>query len=399
MNFPKHVEWIDTLPALRNFCARCRGADWIALDTEFLREKTYYPQFCLLQVATRTHIACIDTLRLTTLEPLLPYLFDPSITKIVHAGRQDLEIFYHHWGQLPAPLFDTQIAAPLTGMCEQVSYGALIAELFGVTVDKHHTRTDWTSRPLSDAQLRYAAEDVMYLGAAYEKLRDQLEVLGRLSWVEEECALLVNPSMYRNPNQEGWRRIGAAQHLRGQSLAILQDLAAWREETARTENIPRAWVVKDDTLLYMARNAPKTVEQLQPIRHLNERAVKRYGAEWCQRIRVVAARNIPIDLEPIKPRASKKNHGQEALYDFLNAIVQLKASEASLSPSLLASRKDLEQFVESPENSKLTHGWRWVAIGQELTKVLEGEYGLFMQNGQLAWKTVHEADCIGQCGL
>ncbi|WP_347257800.1 ribonuclease D, partial [Methylocaldum sp.] len=160
------ISYIDSPSQLQDFCRAVENSPWLAVDTEFLREKTYFPKFCLLQIATADKIACIDPLALESLDPVADLLFDPAITKVFHAGRQDLEIFFHLWGKLPAPIFDTQIAAPLIGLPEQISYAGLISELLGITLGKGHARTDWSLRPLADAQLRYAADDVVHLGTA-----------------------------------------------------------------------------------------------------------------------------------------------------------------------------------------------------------------------------------------
>jgi ribonuclease D len=381
MNPSHHVVFVDSPAQLHDFCATLRGAEWIAIDTEFLREKTYYPKFCLLQVATGTHAACIDPLALDTLDPLTDILFDPAVTKVLHSGRQDLEIFHQLWNRLPVPLFDTQIAAPLIGLAEQISYAGLIQEILGVSLAKTHTRTDWSLRPLSEAQLRYAADDVVYLGAAYQALRGKLEALGRLGWLESDFAALLNPDLYETPPEQAWQRIGGTQQLRSRQLAVLQTLAAWREETARRQDLPRSWVVKDEVLLDLARVAPKSPEDLRRIRGLEERTQKRYGNDLCRLIREAQDRTAePLDLKARPPRRSPD---QEALLDLLNAVVRLRASQHALNPAVLAGRKDLEQLLDQPEDSKLLQGWRKAMAGEELAAILAGECQIAVVNGRL----------------
>lgn len=381
MNPPHHIDFIDSPSRLQEFCAGLRGAEWIAVDTEFLREKTYYPKFCLLQIATGSRVACIDPLSLETLDPLAEILFDPAVTKVLHSGRQDMEIFYQLWQRLPAPVFDTQIAAPLIGIAEQISYAGFIAELLGVSLSKSHTRTDWSLRPLSDAQLRYAADDVIYLGAAYQALRGRLEALGRLGWLEDDFAALLNPTLYDVPPEQAWQRIGGTQQLRTRQLAVLQALAAWREDTARRQDIPRNWVVKDEVMLDLARIAPKNPDDLRRIRGLEERALKRYGNDLCRLVRE-AQDKAPEPLDA-KARPPRKTAEQEALLDLLSAVVRLRAAQQSLNPAVLAGRKDLEQLLDQPEESRLLQGWRRAMAGEELAAILRGECRITVADGRV----------------
>ncbi|MGZ8216342.1 ribonuclease D [Methylomagnum sp.] len=375
------VDFIDSPARLSEFCASLRGAEWIAVDTEFLRERTYYPRFCLLQIAHGPHVACIDPLALDNLDPLADILFDPAVTKVLHAGRQDLEIFHQLWNRLPAPLFDTQIAAPLIGLAEQISYAGLVAELLGVSLSKTHSRTDWSLRPLSDAQLRYAADDVIYLGAAYQALRGQLEALDRLGWLADDFAALLNPALYETPPELAWQRIGGVQQLRSKQLAILQGLAAWREETARAQDIPRNWVVKDEAMVDLARIAPKNPEELKRVRGLEERTLKRYGNQLCQLI-CEGQDRAPPALD-IKARSARRTPEEEALLDLLNAVVRLRAAQHTLNPAVLAGRKDLEQLLDQPEQSKLLKGWRKAMAGEELMALLRGECHIAVADGCL----------------
>jgi len=375
------ISYIDSFSHLQDFCAALKSASWLAVDTEFLREKTYFPKFCLLQIASADKVACIDPLALESLEPIADLLFDPAITKVFHAGRQDLEIFFHLWGRLPAPLFDTQIAAPLIGLPEQISYAGLISELLGVTLSKGHARTDWSLRPLTEAQLRYAADDVIHLGTAYRTLCRQLEALDRLNWPEGDFAALLNPQLYENAPEHAWQRIGGHYQLQPAQLAVLQGLAAWREDAARQQDIPRNWLVKDEVLFDLARLLPTAPDSLRLIRGLEERTLKRYGSQLCRIVE--EAKHRPPPPVSLKPRPAKKTPEQEALLDVLSAVVRLRAAQHSLNPAILAGRKDLEQLMEEPEQSKLLQGWRKAMAGAELEALLRGERQLRVTDGRL----------------
>ncbi|HLF96389.1 MAG TPA: ribonuclease D [Methylococcaceae bacterium] len=366
--------FIDTPDRLREFCQAISGSPWLAVDTEFLRERTYYPEFCLLQVANDRIAACIDPLALADLTPILDVLYDPAILKVFHAGRQDLEIFFQLRGSLPLPLFDTQLAAPLLGYQEQIGYGGLVAEMLGVTLSKAHSRTDWSKRPLSPEQLDYAVDDVVLLGQLYPALRGQLESLGRLDWLDEDFRALADPALYRNDPENAWQRVSGIYKLNGKTLAVAQELAIWREIVAKRDNLPRGWIFKDDTLLDLARLRPATPEQLGSLRGLGERTVKRSGGELCRLIADAAAKPpIPLFRQPAPPRPTLE---QEAVLDALQAVVRLRAVQNRLNPSSVASRKDLEWLLLEKTGGELREGWRHHLVGQELEELLEGEGGI-----------------------
>lgn len=374
--------FIDTPAGLRDFCQAISGSPWLAVDTEFLRERTYYPEFCLLQVANDRVAACIDPLALADdLEPILDVLYEPAVLKVFHAGRQDLEIFFLLRGALPLPLFDTQLAAPLLGYAEQIGYAGLVAELLGVTLDKAHARTDWSKRPLSPEQLRYAADDVVLLGRLYPMLRQQLESLGRLEWLTEDFAALADPAIYRNAPEIAWQRVSGVYKLNGKMLAVAQALAGWRETIAQRDNLPRGWIFKDDTLLDLARLRPASTEQLGTLRGLGERTMKRFGAELCRLIQDAAARPPdPLQLKPSPPRPTQE---QEAVLDALQAVVRLRAAQNRLNPAVVASRKDLEWLLAEKTGGALREGWRQHLVGEELDALLAGEGRLTLSAARL----------------
>lgn len=269
--------YIVDQPALDEFCAGLRGASWLALDTEFIREQTYYPQLCLVQIASPDQIACIDPLALPSLEPLLAVLYDPTVTKVLHAAYQDLEIFYCLRGAVPAPVFDTQQAAAALGYGDQIGYAHLAQRMLGVALEKTHTRVDWRRRPLAAAWLAYAANDVRYLREIYLR---QWAMLTERGWPEalaENFAALADPARYQPQPQEIWRRIRDHRRLRGPQQAVLQALAAWREEQAMHHDRPRRWILHDGLLLDMARRMPGDLDSLAQIRGLPPATLRRHG--------------------------------------------------------------------------------------------------------------------------
>ncbi len=378
--------FIDSEQALVELCKEIESTHWIVLDTEFMRENTYYPQLCLLQIATQDKLACIDPLALTHLDPILDIIYNPNIIKIMHACSQDMEIFYHLRGSLPSPVFDTQVAAPLLGFPPQVGYARLIEDLLGIKLDKTHTRTDWSRRPLSQEQLRYAADDVLYLSQAYPLLHEQLNERSRLEWLQEDFAALSDAGPYSKPPHDAWLRIKGSNRLSGKQLSVLQALAEWREQTARETNRPRSWLMRDDILLDMARQRPTSTEALSHIRGLNERTLRKYRDTLLEIIKHAMTQTAEKVHQP--PRPTPLTTDQESLVDILMAVVRQRASEQSISPSVLASRKDLENLVRGEGQPSITQGWKAAMVGNELKQMLDGKTILRVQNGKLEIETV-----------
>jgi ribonuclease D len=368
------IQYINSPEQLNALCQQIHGQPWIAMDTEFLREKTYYPKFCLLQIATPDWVACVDPLAIADLTPLLDVIYDPSIVKVLHSCRQDLEIFYQITGKIPGPVFDTQIAAPLLGFQENPGYAMLVSSFLNVNLSKAHTRTDWSVRPLSEDQIQYAADDVIYLCKIYKLMCEQLDKLGRLDWLDSDFALLNDPELYQLSPENAWLKIRGKNKLTGKQLSIMQSLTEWRERTAQQENKPRSWLFQDDLLLEFAKLQPVTLADLAKIRNINERSVNRYGKALCELID--SARQRPPKPLAEKDRSAKKTQQYEAVLDVLSAVVRIRAEENSLNPIILATRKDLEQLLFGEDDCLLLHGWRYNMAGKELQGLLRGEYKL-----------------------
>lgn len=384
------INYINTPEQLAAVCEQVKKVSWLALDTEFLREKTYYPKFCLLQIATPEWVACIDPIALPDLDALFDVIYDPGIVKVFHSCRQDLEIFYQLTGKLPAPIFDTQVAAPLLGFQDNPGYAMLVSSLLNINLSKAHTRADWSHRPLTDAQIEYAADDVIYLCRIYQIVVQKLAELGRADWLKNDFAELSNPALYQVIPEKAWLKIKGKNKLTGKQLSIIQVLAEWREKTAQAEDRPKSWLLRDELLFDIAKLQPETVSDLINVRGINERTVNRHGKVLCQLI--TAAKNrAPIPLHE-KGRAAKKSQQQEAILDILTALVRIRAEENALNPSILASRKDLEVLLmEDDDECPLLHGWRYSMAGKELVGLLEGELLLGIEADKLVIINKHDA--------
>ena len=383
-----NIQYIDTTDKLAALCRKIQNESWVAVDTEFLREKTYFPKFCLLQIASADWVACVDPLVLPSLDILFDVLSSHSIIKVFHSCRQDQEIFFLLTGKLLEPIFDTQLAAPLLGFQENPGYGMLVSGLLNINLTKAHTRTDWSLRPLSEAQLRYAADDVIYLGRIYEIILRKLMDFGRADWLQDDFARLTNPELYKSPPEKAWLKLKGKNKLTGKQLSVFQVLSEWREKTAKAENRPRNWLLRDDLILELTKLQPVHIEELAKIRTINERTAKRFGHELCRLISEAKLRP-PIKLDE-KERLPKKNQQQEAVLDVMTAVVRIRAEENALNPAILAPRKDLEKLLFEYPQCRLLHGWRYSMVGEELTTLLQGKLSLSLQSGKLVIEDVNQ---------
>jgi ribonuclease D len=373
--------YIDTPEQLAALCEQLRRHDWLTLDTEFLREKTYRPRLCLLQVANPEVVACVDPLALDDLSPLLEVLYDTAITKVLHAAHQDLEIFFEMRGALPTPVYDTQVAATLLGHGDQIGYGNLVKAELGIELDKAHARTDWCHRPLDKAQLDYAADDVRHLRDIYLNQRRQLAELGREQWLQADFDELADPARYRNPPEEAWLRVKGGNRLRGGQLAVLRSLAAWREVQAQQSDRPRRWIIKDEVLLDLAKQMPADEARLRRIRGLEEGSVQRHGATLLRLID--EAKGVPKEQWPTLKEGIRLQPEQEPLVDVLMALLRERCQQQRITPSAVAGRRELERLMLGETDIPLLHGWRAAIAGNDLQALLRGELVLRIEQGRL----------------
>ncbi|MBE0475488.1 MAG: ribonuclease D [Coriobacteriia bacterium] len=374
--------YVTDVGGLRELVERVRPAGIVGFDTEFLRERTYYARLCLVQVATDDVTAIVDPLALDDLAPLLEVLADPDVLKVVHAGSQDVEIFYHQAGVVPAPLFDTQLAATLAGFPSQVGYSNIVKELLSAELHKTETFTDWSRRPLSAEQVAYALDDVRYLPDVYRRLRERLEREGRLGWLEPQLKHLADPASYEVRPEEQYRRIKRLGALKPRQLGVLLKLAAWREREAMRRDVPRRWVLGDDALYEIARRAPVDERQLASIRGVGDKAAREARRGLLDAVRQGLA--MPEDELPRVKRRGRPLRDVEGAVDLMAALVRLRARERSVALPQLATRKELELLAQGEgEASGLLAGWKREMIGEELVDLLEGRLRLAVRDGAL----------------
>ena len=350
---------IRTTAALREALAVIDAAELVAIDTEFMRVDTYYPKFCLLQIATPTAVYCIDPLADVDLAELGARLAATRQPKLMHAARQDLEVLGPIGAGNPQPLIDTQLAAALLGLSDQISYAAVVEQYCGVAIDKSQTRTDWSQRPLTAEQLRYAALDVTYLLPVWAAMERELAAQGKLGWLQEECERLLT---LREDNAPAWQRVKGLMSLEADSLATACALADWREGIARSADRPRNWILKDEILLAVARRLPRTMAQLADVQGLPAATVRRHG-EALLALLDEAASAPPPALPSRAPRLTPA--GTRLLGEF-QQYVRDQATATSVAPTLIAARRDLEQLIYGETAPRLMSGWREALVGREL---------------------------------
>lgn len=373
--------YIQSPEQLQEFCSRLGTPDWIAIDTEFMREKTYFAKLCLIQIATPDIIACIDPLTLKDLSPLLKILENPAITKVMHAARQDMEVLQPLGGGLPAPIFDTQLAATVLGYGDQVGYGNLVKTMLDVELEKAHTRADWSRRPLEPAQLKYAADDVIYLCQVYQQQLKLLEEKGRRDWLNEDFARLTDPDTYANPPENAWLRVKGAKRLQPRQLAVVQALAAWREQQAISTDRPRRWILQDDVLLELARHMPKDMQAMEKLRGLESAILKRHGQTLLPIIKT--ASELPKEQWPVLELPPRLSTEQDAIVDAMMALLRHQCQQHDISPAVITSRRGLEALVLGQQDIPVLHGWRAAIAGNKLQALLKGESALQVSNDQL----------------
>ncbi len=367
---------IQTSADLAAFRDRLRGERFVAVDTEFMREKTYWPQLCLVQVAGSAEARCIDPLAPDIdLAPLKDLMRDTSVLKVFHAARQDLEIFHQMLGELPRPLFDTQIAAMVCGFGDQVGYETLASKLAKARIDKTMRFTDWARRPLSDKHLSYALSDVTHLRVVHEKLAETLARNGRSHWLDQEMALLTNPAAYETDPDEAWRRL----KVRGKSpryLAAVIALSAWREREAQGRDLPRQRVLRDEALLDIAAQNPDSVDALAQVRSMSRsHAEGRHGREILEAL-AHARQRAPESL-PRLPAREDTPQGLGPIVDLLKVLLKMKCETAGVAQKLVASSADLERIAADDEaDVPALDGWRRELFGGDALALKRGRLAL-----------------------
>jgi ribonuclease D len=352
---------VTTAQDLTALAARLATADAVAVDTEFLRERTYRAELCLIQVATSDEAACVDPLLLSDLSDFARALTMTRPVKVMHACRQDLEVLYPVAG-LVGPVFDTQIAAALTGAPAQVGYADLVRRLLGRDLPKAHTRTDWSKRPLSPEQIEYALDDVRYLLPLKAHLEGQIEQLGRTAWLTEELAGLATTSNFTVEPEQAWLRVKGLHGLDAARARLLKQLAAWRERRAIERNRPRGWILEEGILREIVLRVPRTPEALAAIADLPPSLFKNCGAEI---LACVEAAHIPDPAPPLDPRA-RPDPARTALVRKLADLNQSIALELAMSPEVLTTRRELEQLADGRRDVSVLQGWRRSVVGERL---------------------------------
>jgi len=370
---------LTTTDALAEFCARAAHVPYVTVDTEFLRERTYFAQLCLVQLALPgtddADAVLIDPLaEAMSLDPLFDLFRNESVVKVFHAARQDLEIFHVDGDVMPTPMFDTQVAAMVCGFGEQVGYETLVRKIAKAGLDKSSRFTDWSRRPLSDAQKTYALADVTHLRQIYEYLAAELARTGRTAWVEEELQNLTNREAYVVEPEHAWKRLKTRTNS-GRFLAILRELARYREETAQSRNVPRSRIMKDDLLMELASTKPRNVQDLGKSRLLQREGRKGDAAEAILAAVKRGSEVSPEDM-PKAPALRDKSQLNPALADLLRVLLKAKAEEAGVAQKLIASSADLDDIACGGRDGLWAHGWRHEVFGADALRLCDGQIAL-----------------------
>jgi ribonuclease D len=368
---------------LAQICQRLVTAEFITVDTEFMREQTFWPELCLVQIASDTVEAVVDPLAAgIELAPFYELMANPGVTKVFHAARQDIEIMYSEAGLIPAPIFDTQVAASVCGYGDSVSYVNLVKDITGQDIDKSSRFTDWSRRPLTDKQLVYALGDVTHLRDVYRHLKTKLDATGRTSWLSEEMADLTHPETYETRPEDAWKRLKMRTKNR-KSFGVLIELAAWRERIAQAQNVPRSRVLRDEALYDIANQMPTTAEQLGGLRTLSD------GFSRSQRAReIIEAVKAGMERDP--KSLPPLNHARQvsaeagATIELLKVLLKAAAAKNGVAPRLIADAEELERIAAENEPDVLAlKGWRRQLFGEDALKLKRGELALTLAGGEV----------------
>ena len=376
---------ITDTDALAEFCARQMSSSFVAVDTEFMRERTYWPILCLVQIAGAGEAAAIDVLAPEIdLTPLLDLMADRGTRKVFHAARQDVEIFFNLSGTVPTPLFDTQIAAMVCGFGDAVSYETLVAKLARASLDKSSRFTDWSHRPLTERQIRYALADVVHLRTVYEELQQRLALNRRATWFAEEMAELSSPETYRSDPSEAWRRFRLRGRVDPRFFAVLREVAAWREIAARQRNLPRGRIMRDEAILEIAAHAPRTIEGLARTRSLGKGVAEgKLGNEIIEAIEQGLA-NVAAFPPPEPPRVEPPP-GLGPLIELFRVLLKQRCEDHQVAQKLLASAEDLEAIAADDDAPvKALSGWRREIFGKDALALKHGRLALTVRRNRIS---------------
>jgi ribonuclease D len=377
------MQLIATTTDLSAAVERLRVHPVITVDTEFLRETTFWPKLCVIQMASPTEAVVVDALADgMDLTPFFNLMADEKVLKVFHAARQDIEIIWHEAGFVPTPVFDTQVAAMVLGFGDSIAYDQLVQRLTSATIDKSSRFTDWSRRPLSEAQMAYAISDVTHLRDVYAKLASQLEKRGRAHWMQGEMATLTSPETYRQAPEDAWKRVGGRIR-KPRDLAILIEVAAWREREAQSRDVPRSRILKDDTLFEIAAQAPDTPEKLSHVRMVPkgwERS--RSGQELIEAVKVGMARD-PATLPAINAPRSLSN-GASATVELLKVLLKMVAEKQGVAAKVIATSDDLDAIAESDDAEVMAlQGWRRELFGEKAIALKHGKLALAIERGKV----------------
>ncbi len=377
------MQLISQTKDLSAFCVRLTTHKFVTVDTEFLRETTYYPKLCLIQMASADEVQLIDALSLQLdLQPFYDLMANLDVVKVFHSARQDIEIIWKGGRIIPTPLFDTQVAAMVCGFGDQVSYESLAANLANAKIDKSSRFTDWARRPLTDAQIKYAASDVTHLRTIYEKLAEKLEKTGRMEWLTDEMAILNSPSTYEVDPDKAYERV-KARIRKPRDLAILIEIAAWREREAQTKDVPRGRILKDDAMGELAVSAPTNSEELSRLRGLSNGFERSKSAsDILAAVQRGLARD-PETLPPMKPE--RTNSGSNGAFtQLLRVLLQGIAEDERVAPKIIATSDDLDAIANGDETeTQALQGWRRELFGDKALALKRGEVALTVKKGRI----------------
>lgn len=381
------MELITQTKDLEIAIATLRNSDFITVDTEFIRETTFWPQLCLIQLAAPNVAILIDPMgEDIDLKPFFDLMADKKIVKVFHAARQDIEIIYHLGGIIPYPLFDTQVAGSICGFGDSISYDQIVQRCTGHNLDKSSRFTDWSCRPLSKKQILYALADVTYLRDVYRSLKRKLEKNKRLHWMDDEIAVLLTPETYDISEDEVWKKV-KGKVKKPRELAVLQKIAAWREREARKQNLPRRHIMKDECLIEIATQQPKDEFTLKRLRGLN----KSWNHPSTMHTLIEAIHEgLKIDTAslPSIPKYDLVNEKTAAATDLLKVLLKLVANENNIAPKIIATSNDLEKIANGTitKNIPAMNGWRYEIFGQKAEQMLKGQIGFYFHNGKITTK-------------